>query len=44
MNNAANAVEPAHAVLLVVYRCRKERVERRALLEGTVTSMRVVGP
>jgi hypothetical protein len=44
MNNAANAVEPAHAVLVVVHRCRKEIGERRALLEGTVRPMRVVVP
>lgn len=42
VNNAANSVTPANAVLVVAPRRRKELEERRALLEGAVRPMPVV--
>jgi hypothetical protein len=42
MNNAANSVAPANAVLVVVHGRREALEERRVLFEGTVRPMRVV--
>src|SRR5437773_1971708 len=42
MNNAANSVAPANAVLVVVHRRLEALEERWALFEGTVRPMRVV--
>jgi len=42
MDNAANSVAPANVVVVVAHRRREELEETRALLEGTVSPIRVV--